>query len=172
MGIEIAKVFNARVYIENIDFIAKAEEVDLPKVKFKFADTKALGLYAESEVATGLDKMEAKIKFNSVYPEFVSIAANPFKTQSIIIKAPYQMWSVDGVSKTSTLKAEMKGQFKEYDTGKVKGRDSSEAEATLNVIYYKLEIDGKDVIEIDTFNNIYKVNGNDILSDYKKSIGG
>ncbi len=80
--IEISKVFNARVYIDSIDFIAKAEEVDLPKIKFKFADTKALGLYADSELPTGLDKMEARLKFNSVYPEFIKLAADPFTTKN------------------------------------------------------------------------------------------
>ncbi|GIW22891.1 MAG: bacteriophage protein [Candidatus Sericytochromatia bacterium] len=172
MAIEISKVFNARVYIDNIDFIAKAEEVDLPKVKFKFSDTKSLGIYAESELPTGLDKMEAKIKFNSVYPDFVGLAADPFKSRTVIIKAPYQVWTNEGVSKTAPLKAEIKGFFKEYDTGKLKARDSSEAEATISVLHYKLEVDNKDIIEIDVLNNIYKVNGIDKLQDYRTVTGG
>lgn len=172
MAIEISKVFNARVYIDGTDFIAKAEEVDLPKVKFKFADTKALGLYAESELPTGLDKLEARIKFNSTYPDFIALAADPFTSRTIIIRAPYQVWTQQGVARTAPLKAEIKGFFKEWDTGKVKGRDATEAEATLSVIYYKLEIDGQEIIEIDTLNNIYKVQGQDKLQDYRTAIGG
>jgi P2 family phage contractile tail tube protein len=170
--IEISKVFNARVYIDGVDFIAKAEEVDLPKVKFKFADTKALGIYAESELPTGLDKMEARIKFNSVYPDFVALAADPFTVRTIIVRAPYQVWTQQGVSKTASLKAELRGFFKEFDTAKMKRADSAEAEATLSVIYYKLEVDGQEVVEVDTFNNIYKVKGKDILQDYRSAIGG
>lgn len=170
--IEIAKVFNARVYIDGTDFIAKAEEVDLPKVRFKFADTKALGIYAESELPTGLDKMEARIKFNSVYPDFVALAADPFSVRTVIVRAPYQVWTQQGVSKTAPLKAELRGFFKEFDTAKLKRADSAEAEATLSVIYYKLEVDGQDIVEVDTFNNIYKVKGKDILQDYRSAIGG
>jgi len=172
MAIEISKVFNARVYIDGTDFIAKAEEVDLPKVKFKFADTKALGLYAESELPTGLDKLEARIKFNSTYPDFIALAADPFTSRTIIIRAPYQVWTQQGVARTTPLKAEIKGFFKEWDTGKMKGRDTTEAEATISVIYYKLEIDGQEIIEIDTLNNIYKVQGQDKLQDYRTAIGG
>jgi len=170
--IEISKVFNARVYIDGLDFIAKAEEVELPKVKFKFADTKGLGLYAEAELPTGLDKLEAKIKFNTIDPEFVKLAADPFTTRTVIVRAPYQVWTQTGVSKTAPLKAEIRGTFKEYDTGKLKGRDSAEAEATLSVSYYKLEIDGQELIEVDAFNNIYKVGGRNLLLDFKQSIGG
>lgn len=170
--IEIAKVFNARVYIDGTDFIAKAEEVDLPKVRFKFADTKALGIYAESELPTGLDKMEAKIKFNSVYPDFVALAADPFTVRTVIVRAPYQVWTQQGVSKTAPLKAELRGFLKEFDTAKLKRADSAEAEATLSVIYYKLEVDGQEIVEVDTFNNIYRVKGKDILQDYRSAIGG
>jgi P2 family phage contractile tail tube protein len=171
MAIEISKVFNARVYIEGTDFIAKAEEVDLPKIKFKFADTKALGLYADGELPTGLDKLEAKIKFNSIYPDFIALAADPFTSRTIIVRAPIQDWQQQGVVKTRTLKVEIKGFFKEWDSGKFKKADSSEAEATISCVYYKLEIDGQDVIEVDAINNIYKVKGKDILQDYKTAIG-
>lgn len=172
MAIEISKVFNARVYIDGVDFIAKAEEVDLPKVKFKFADTKALGIYAESELPTGIDKLESRIKFNTIDPEFVALAADPFTMRTVIVRAPYQVWTQQGVMKTAPLKAEMRGFFKEFDTGKLKGRDTAEAEATLSVIYYKLEVDGKEIVEIDTLNNIYKVEGQDKLTEYRQSIGG
>lgn len=170
--IEISKVFNARVYVDGTDFIAKAEEVDLPKVKFKFADSKALGLYGEFELPTGLDKLEARLKFNSVYPEFLALASDPFTMRTVIVRAPYQVWTQQGVTKTVPLKAEMRGFFKEFDAGKFKARDSAEAEATLSVTYFKLEIDGKEVLEVDTINNIYKVEGKDKLRDYRTAIGG
>lgn len=170
--IEISKVFNARVYIDGTDFIAKAEEVDLPKVRFKFADTKALGLYMDSELPTGLDKLEARLKFNSAYPEFISLAADPFTARTVIVRAPFQVWTQQGVVKTAPLKAELRGFFKEWDSGKFKKADTTEAEATMSVIYYKLEVDNKEVIEVDAINNIYKIEGKDILQDYVSSIGG
>ncbi len=172
MAIEINKVFNARVYIDGQDFIAKAEEVDLPKVKFKFADTKALGLYGEAELPSGLDKMEARIKFNSIYPDFVSLAANPFKMRSVVVRASMLVWDQNGVNREVPVKAEIRGFFREWDSGNVKKGEGAEAEATLSVIYYKLEVDGNEVVEVDVLNNIYKVEGEDILQEYKQNIGG
>lgn len=172
MPIEMSKVFNARVYIDGNDFIAKAEEVELPKVKFTFAETKALGLYGASELPTGIDKLEAKIKFNTVDPSFMKLASDPFTSRVVIVRAPYQVWTQQGVSKSADLKAEMRGFFKEFDSGKFKARDTVEAEATLSVIYYRLEIDSKEILEIDVINNIYKVDGKDKLQEYRTAIGG
>lgn len=171
-NIEVSRVFNARVYIDGTDFIAKAEEVELPKVKFKFADAKGLGLYGEVELPTGLDKLEAKIKFNSMYPEFLGIAADPFTVRTIIVRASKQTWTANGVSQELPIKAEIKGFFKEFDSGKLKKADASEAEATMSVHYYKLEIDGQDVVEVDVINNIYKVYGDDKLQTFKANLGG
>ncbi len=170
--IEIARVSNARVYIDGTDFVAKAEEVDLPRIKFKTADAKGLGMYGEFETVVGLDKAEAKIKFNSVYPEFISLASDPFTTRTVIIRAPYQVESQRGVERTASLKAEVRGKFKEFDTAKFKRAESAEAEATLSVIYYRLELDGQEIVEVDWMNNIYKINGVDILNNYRTAIGG
>jgi hypothetical protein len=172
MAINVSKIFNARVYVDGTDFIAKAEEVELPKVKFKFADAKGLGLYGEFELPSGLDKLEAKIKFNSMYPEFLKIASDPFTAHTIIVRASNQYWTNTGVMAEKPVKAEMRGFFKEFDSGKFKKADNTEAEATLSVIYYKLEIDEQEIVEVDVLNNIYKVSGNDILQNYKINIGG
>jgi len=171
MPIEISKVTNARVYINGTDFIAKAEEVDLPKVKFKTTETKGLALIGETDLPTILDKMEARIKFNSVYPEFVAIASNPFKTVSVIVKSPAAIYTQEGVQ-FKPLKAELRGTFVEFDTGKMKKGDNAEAEARMSVYYYKLEYDGREVYEVDILNNILKIEGKDVLADYRNAMGG
>ncbi len=169
--IEINKVTNARVYINGTDFIARAEEIDLPKVKFKTTELKALGLVGEADLHTTVDKMEARIKFNSIYPDFIAYASDPTKVHTVIVRAPVQVYTQNGMS-VKPLKAELRGFFKEFDTGKLKKGDNAEAEASMSVIYYKLEVDGKEVYEIDVFNNILKINGEDKLRDYRQAIGG
>ena len=171
-NIEISKVDNGRVYIDGNDCIAKIEEVDLPKVKFKFEDAKAMGLYSDVEFPTGLDKMESKLKVNSIYGSLVAIFADGFKAHTVIVRASQKKLTQEGVSSEVPLKAELRGFFKESDTGNIKGRAGAEGEATMSVIYYKLEIDGEEILEIDVFNNIYKVLREDKLSDFKSNIGG
>ena len=77
--ISITRVTNARVWIDGTAVIARAEEVALPKVKYKTTALKALGLVGETALHTIVDKMEARIKFNSVYPDFLAYASAPTK---------------------------------------------------------------------------------------------
>lgn len=171
MAIEINKVTNARVYINGTDFIAKAEEVDLPKVKFKTTETKGLALIGETDLPTVLDKLEARIKFNSIYPDFVAYASDPFKVHTIIIKAPVGVYTQEG-TQFKPLKAEIRGVFKEFDVGKMKKGDSAEAEASIAVHYFKLEFDNREIYEVDVLNNILKIEGKDVLAEYRAALGG
>ena len=44
-------------------------------------------------------------------------------------------------------------------------------ETEFNIVYFKEIYDGKEILEIDIFNYIYRVNGKDVLSNVKKLIG-
>ena len=118
------------------------------------------------------DGAAGRIKFNSIYPDFVKLAANPFKLRSVIVRASMQVWDQNGVDGEVPVKAEMRGFFREWDSGNVKKGENAEAEATLSVIYFRLEVDGNEIVEVDTINNIYKVEGEDVLQNYKQNIGG
>ena len=172
MGIDISKVYNARIYINGNDLAGKAKEVDLPKVKPKFADVNGLGLYGEAEVPIGLEKMEARLLMNSVYPEFVKVVANPRKMATVIVRSSITGFTQEGVQYEKPLKAEIRGFFKESDVGKFKQGEGVEAEANMTVNYFKLEVDGQPIVEVDVFNNIYKVDNEDLLQEWKQNLGG
>ena len=172
MNLQINKLQNARVYLNGTDFIGRAEEIDLPKIKTKTSDAKGLGMMGELVLPGGLDKMESRIKFNSVYADAIKVIANPRKAATVICRASLEVWDQTGVSAEQPVKAELRGFFKDSDSGKLKGRESAEAEATLDVFYYKLTINEEELVEIDVMNNIWKVAGEDILANYKTNIGG
>lgn len=39
---------------------------------------------------------------------------------------------------------------------------------TLNILYILIEVDGESVVELDKMNTTYKVNGVDLLAEYKE----
>lgn len=55
---------------------------------------------------------------------------------------------------------------KKYDPGKVETNTGSDGSGDFEVLYYKKTLNGKDVIEIDKLNYIFKVNG----VDYGKNV--
>lgn len=172
-NITINRCTNANVYVDGTNFIGRVEEASLPEIKAKMATHKGLGMLGEMEIFSGIDKMEAKFKWNSFYPEVMKKAAN--FTQGVQLQLRSSIETVDG-SGTRVgqvpLVATMRGTFKALPGGNFKHQDNVELESTFNVLYYKLEIDGDTIVEVDQVNNKYIVDGNDLMAEFRNNIGG
>ena len=84
--IKINKLTNANVYLNGVNLLGRAEEVQLPQIKHKMAEHKALGMVGSAEFFAGIDKLECKIKWNALYPEVLLAAASPFTAAMIQAK--------------------------------------------------------------------------------------
>lgn len=170
--VNVNRMTNANVYINGASFLGKAEEIDLPKISAKMAEHKALGMQGAIELPAGFDKMEARIKWNSMYPDVMSLMANPYKVHALQCRSSMEVYTAAGRASQQPVVCFMRGQFKEIPTGNFKQHDNVELESRLTVTYVRLEINGVPKIEFDVLANIYKVDGVDILGQYKANIGG
>ena len=162
--IKINKLTNANVYMNGVNLLGRAEEVQLPQIKHKMAEHKALGMVGSAEFFSGIDKLESKIKWNALYPEVLLAAANPFTATMIQVRASLETYNSTGrieeVPATAIL------------IGTIKPHENAEYETTMSVTYAKLVVNKVEIFEIDVLQNIYKVNLVDMLSTFKKNIGG
>lgn len=170
--LKVKRVTNANIYLEGNSLLGRGEEVSLPDIKFKKAEHKALGMIGSPEFFAGIDKMEAKIKWNSFYDDVLKKFANPFKSLSLQVRASVEEHGVPGRISEKPLVAFITCQSSNFPGGNFKQHDNVELESNLTVTYYKLVIDGKDIVEIDIMSNIYKVEGVDMLANYRANIGG
>ena len=60
--ISINRLTNANVYLDGGSMLGRAEEVNLPVLKAKMAEHKALGMVGTIEAFAGFEKLEGKIK--------------------------------------------------------------------------------------------------------------
>lgn len=65
----------------------------------------------------------------------------------------------------------MRAFFKKVKLGDFKQGSDSESQADYEAHYYKLEINGEEILEIDKFSYIYKVNGEDVLANVREALG-
>lgn len=169
--ISINKMINTNIYVNNVNFLGKAEEVELPDVKYNFEEHKALGLFGSPEFFKGVDKMEAKIKWNSVYSDVIREFSNPLKPVNITIKGHIDNYSSLGVQGSESVTAYIVGKPKEGPSFKTKAKENVDTSNTLAVDYYKLVINNVERYEIDILNNIFKVDGVDIMAKYHQNTG-
>ena len=129
------KVNNYNVYQDGNKMIGLAAEVELPSIKMKTSTIEGVGVGGEIDSPT--------------IGQFESLEAKlKFNT----------LYSFKG------LRIVMGGRVKEFNPGTVKKGDAMDAETTLELTYYMIEVDGEQVVEVDKLNGVYKVNGSDMLA--------
>ena len=170
--IQINRLTNANVYMDGNNLLGRAEEIQLPQVKHKMADHKSLGMVASAEFFAGIDKLECKIKWNALYPEVLKKAANPFVAVQIQARASLDTYNTLGRLAEVPAIAYISGTFKEFPLGTLKPQENAEYETTMSVNYAKLIVAGEEIFEIDVLENIYKVDGIDVLTTFRLNTGG
>jgi uncharacterized protein len=171
-NIQINSITNANIYLDGVNFIGRAKEIQVPEATYKFVDHEALGMVGMTELFAGIEKMEATIQWNAPYTDALKKLANP--NQPVLLQARASMRQsnsaglIDEVPVICTLSVVPKN----LPGMTFKQQENVELETKLNVTYYKLEIDGEAIAEIDVLANIFKVGGVDLLAKYKRNIGG
>lgn len=171
MALKVNRLTNANIYVNGTNFLGRAEEVKLPEVNHMVSEHRALGMVGKVEMFSGIDKMEASIKWNSFYADVLRAAANPTVPVEIQVRASIEEYTGNVRTAETAAVAYITGQFKNVPTGMFKQHDNVELESKLTVWAIKLEIGGVAIYEVDVLNNIYKVDGVDLLENYRSNLG-
>jgi len=170
--IEVKRITNANVYVDGNSLLGKVDECKLPEVKVTMAEHKALGMQGKLEFPSGIDKLEATFKWNSLYSDILLKVANPFTAVEVQLRGSLETYSNPGRIAQVPVVAYLTGVFNKFPLGGFKQHDNVEAETTMSVTYCKLEIDGATILEFDALANIYKAGDIDLLETYRTNIGG
>jgi P2 family phage contractile tail tube protein len=95
-----------------------------------------------------------------------------YKPVQIMIRANLEVWEGGARSSEKPVVIYATCQSKGFPLGKFKQQDNVELESKLSCTHVKMEIDGVETLEVDFMNNIFKVNGEDRLAQYRANIGG
>lgn len=89
----------------------------------------------------------------------------------IVVRAAVQVYDT-GTGNTSIESRSyfMRGSQSNTDLGTVKKGETMGNALEFDCNYLKVFADGKDVLEIDKLNNIYRVNGEDMLAEVREAI--
>lgn len=169
--VKVNRLTNANVYVNGVSMLGRAEEINLPGIKAKMSEHKALGLIAANEYFSGFEKLEAKIKWNSFYEDALKASANFVATSKLQVRASLEVYESAGRTAQKAVVAFITGQFKSFPEAGFKQNDNVEASSDLAVTHYRLEIDGVEIVEIDTIASIYRVDGVDLLAEYRDNLG-
>ncbi len=170
--ISINSISNANCYINGNSLLGRIEEIQLPQVKLKMVDKKALGMYGAFKLPAGIDVLEGKIKWTSFYSDTFQQYANATQTVQLQVRASIEQWDSTGLAIQTPMVAFMTVIFHEFPLGTFKHQEPAEFETSITVYYIKITAGGVDQLEYDALANIYKIGGVDMLAQYTSNIGG
>ena len=167
----IAKVYDANVYVNNASKHGQASEITAPTITAIMTDYKAMGMVGSLEFFNGIDKIEVTIKWTYPDSEAQKACANFLKPVDLMIRSSKAEYDNGGITAEKPIVMYVRGYPKAHPGGSFKAKEDTELENTFTVNYYKLEIDGEEIVEIDVTNNIYKVGGEDLLAERRQNLG-
>ena len=170
---KIPEVINdMRVYRDGDDNAISATKMELPELKSLTTDVTGIGVAGkiEAPIEGHFDSMEATISWA------VPTEANAklFGGASVSFEAYADVQGFDGGQSEYThdqYRVAMRGRIKSHKLGTLEAGSASNAETTIEVHYLKVEINGRELCEIDKYGYKAVLNGIDQLEQVRKNIG-
>lgn len=170
--IAIKRLTQANVYLNKTTLLGRVAELELPDIKPKQLEHKALGMIGDLEFPSGFEKLEGKLKWASIEPDVLVEVFNPFKAAQLMVRSSLESFTNLGRVGEDPVTIYLDVMFKIAQTPKLKPNENTEMESEFNAMYMKQVIGGKDIFEIDMLTNTYKAGGVDLLATYRANLGG
>lgn len=156
------------MFMDGVSFSGDVPTMTLPKVTEKTEEYRGGGMSGSIDLPIGLEKMEASWVTNGVRKESLKFFGLSDRTAAnVVFRASFK----DQKGRVKPVKATLRGALKEIDMGDWEAGKKSEIKHAMAVSYYKLEIDGRVMYEIDVVNMVQVINGVDHLAADRAALG-
>jgi len=158
--------------MDGTGLLGRAEEIQVAQPHHRMVDHKALGMAGTAEFWAGVEKLEAKIKWASLYPEVLSAAGSPFVSHFFQVRGSLDQYTSQGRSAQLPAVYLVTGIFKDAGAFTFKQHENVDSTSTLTVYHTELYVAGEQMHLYDVLANIYVVNGVDQLALFRSNLGG
>lgn len=150
-------------------YLGLVSSLTLPKLTRKLQNYRGGGMSGSVAVDFGLDDDALTLEWSIggldelVLQQWGSTSDIPLRFAGSLQR--------DDTGDVSAVEVMMRGRHKEFDFGEYKQGEDTGTKVTTQCTYFKLTIDGKELIEIDTVNMVEVVNGVDRLAEHRTALG-
>ncbi|WP_269497212.1 phage major tail tube protein [Castellaniella sp. S9] len=161
-------LYDMNLFVDGRGYAGRIQEIKLPVIKPKMMGYNAGGMAAEVDVPMGrFEKLEAEATLKS-FDKDVLATMRILPGEQFAFVARGAMVSDDGTKKPVVVT--LRGLLSEVDMDTWKPGDEMPLKIGMSLRYYKLQIDGNDVYEIDPVNYKAIINGVDQLETTRQHL--
>ncbi len=162
------KLKNMNVFNEGQTWLGEVSSVTLPKLTRKLEDWRGGGMDGTVKLDIGAEAMEIETtcggpmldvlkqfgvtKLAGVYLRYVGVHQN------------------DETDTLDTVEVTVRGRHEEIDMGESKPGEGGEFKTKSSLVYYRLDWNGRTIIEIDVLNMVFMVDGVDRLAEMRAAL--
>lgn len=165
------KLINFRVYLDGADILGTAD-VQLPSLEPLTETVKGAGIAGEVEspLIGHLGSMTLTFNWRTI-EKSVMVLSQP-KAHALDVRGSQQVYdSENGEYKTAPVRVVVRAMPKNTSIGKFEVGTTTDTSNEFEIIYLKVFIDGKKEVEIDKYNYIYYISGEDFLAGVRADLG-
>ena len=150
--------------------IGITDEMTMADLTNKVATVTGAGIAGSYEVPVigQFDSITQDIPFRILYKPVFELT-NPMKVVTLNIRGAIQVTDKStGVSDFAGFRYVVKGRNKSTSPGSLKPGDVMGSKVSIEATYILFEIDGVKLFELDKLNNVYRVNGADLMDKVRR----
>ncbi|HAM04145.1 MULTISPECIES: phage major tail tube protein [unclassified Megasphaera] len=170
---KIPEVINdMRAYIDGADDLIGVNEVELPDLKSLTEDIEGIGVAGkiEAPIAGHFDSLELKMTWQ--VPTKTSSRLVGGSTLALELYSDIQNWDSGANDyEHEQYRVAVRGRVKSHNPGKFKAGSKTDSETVIECTYFKIEMGGATLCEIDKYGYKAIVNGIDLLQQVRANIG-
>lgn len=161
---EIINKFN--VYNEGTQYLGVSGAVQLPNLDAIMETISGAGILGEYETAVPghFSSMQQEVPFRILEEEAFDMVQMDSSVNLTFRASEQSTVKATGGIQTRGMRVVERGRFKAFNAGSFENGKQMGASVTLEILYFMVEIAGKQVVELDKLNSVFKVNGKDMLA--------
>lgn len=161
-------LFNMALAVGGVSLRGDVPSFTLPKLKIKTEGYRTGGMDAEIDMDMGLEKLESSFVTYGIRKEVMKyVGLMDGEGTTAVFRGSFANSDKSTVGVIVTTR----GRIVEWDPGDWKPGEKAENKYAYSLTYYKLEIDGAVMYEIDPINMVRIVDGVDQLAEHRTNLG-
>lgn len=164
-----SKLKHFNLFNDGESFMGQVAEINLPKLTRKMEEWRAAGMGQPLKIDHGAEAMSMDWTCGGIMRSVLKqYAVTTHDGVQLRFAGSYQ---AEDAEDPIAVEVVIRGRHSEIDPGAAKPGDDTAFKVTTEISYYKLTMDGEEIIEIDVINMVEKVDGQDRLAKHRKAIG-
>lgn len=165
------KLKNLNLFNDGNSYLGVAKSVTLPALGRKMEAYRGGGMNGPVKADLGMSDDGIQFEWKTGGLDLISLrqfGAVNASSVALRFSGPYQQ---DDTGEVSNVEVVVRGRHETIEMGDAQPGEDTEHSMTTTCSYYKLTVDGEEIIEIDLLNFVENVNGVDMLEKHRTGMG-